>query len=101
MQDQVAAATAVRKIARITGKPGQGEQLRLALGELENATRREPGCVEFTFFQAISDQDSFVLLEHFANQSALEAHMKLEHTRAFFSAQLVASVVAVDVPSLG
>jgi quinol monooxygenase YgiN len=100
MQDQVAAA-AVRKVARITGKPGHSQQLRLALADLESATRQEPGCVEFTFFQAISDQDSFVLLEHFADQSALDAHMQLEHTRSFFSARLVSSVAAVDVPSLG
>lgn len=96
-----AAVTAVCKIARITGKPGQSEQLRQALARLESATRQEPGCVEFTFFQAISDQDSFVLLEHFNNQAALDAHMMLKHTQEFFSAQLVASVAAVDVPSLG
>lgn len=99
MHDQVAAA-AVRKIARIIGKPGQSQQLRLALAKLESATRQEPGCVEFTFFQAISDQNSFVLLEHFVDQSALDAHMQMEHTRVFFGAQLVSSVAAVDVPSL-
>ena len=99
MQNQVA-TPAIRKIARITAKPGQSQQLRLALAKLESATRQEPGCVEFAFFQAISDQDSFVLLEHFADQSALDAHMQLEHTRAFFSAQLVSSVTAVDVPRL-
>ena len=99
MQGQVSTA-AVRKIARITGKPGQSQQLRLALAKLESATRREPGCVEFAFFQAISDHDSFVLLEHFSDQSAFDSHMKLEHTQAFFSAQLVSSVTAIDVPSL-
>lgn len=99
MQDQVATA-AVRKIARISGKPGQSELLRLALSQLESATRQEPGCVEFAFFQAISDHDSFVLLEHFSDQSAFDSHLKQEHTQAFFRAQLVSSVAAVDVPSL-
>ncbi|QLP99566.1 MAG: antibiotic biosynthesis monooxygenase [Burkholderiaceae bacterium] len=99
MQEDTA-TSAVRKIARITGKPGQSHQLRIALAKLESATRQEPGCVEFTFFQAISDNDSFVLLEHFADQSAFASHMKQEHTQAFFSAQLVDSVAAIDVPSL-
>lgn len=99
MQDPVA-TRAVRKIARISGKPGQSQHLRLALAKLESATRQEPGCIEFAFFQAISDHDSFVLLEHFSDQSALDSHMKQEHTQAFFSAQLVSSVAAVDVPSL-
>jgi len=85
MEDQ-AAALPVRKIARITGKPGHSQQLRSALAELEEATRREPGCIEFSFFQAISDPDAFVLLEHFADQAALASHMGQAHTRAFFAA---------------
>jgi quinol monooxygenase YgiN len=99
MQDPVA-TRAVRKIARISGKPGQSQHLRLALAKLESATRKEPGCVEFAVFQAISDDDSFVLLEHFSDQSAFDLHMKQDHTQDFFSAQLVSSVTAVDVPSL-
>lgn len=95
-----ATTAAVRKMARITGKPGQSQQLRMALSQLESATRKEPGCVEFAFFQAISDDDSFVLLEHFSDQSAFDLHMKQDHTQDFFSAQLVSSVTAVDVPSL-
>lgn len=92
---------AIRKIARINGKPGLDRPLRAALAALQSATRQEPGCVEFTFFQAISEPDSFVLLEHFVDQAALDEHMTLEHTRAFFGAQLVDSVKALDVPSLG
>lgn len=90
----------IRKLARIAGKPGNGDRLRRALADLESATRSEPGCREFTFYQAISDPDAFVLLEHFVDQAALDRHMTLEHTRAFFSAQLVSGVKAIDVPDL-
>ncbi|MCB1778886.1 MAG: antibiotic biosynthesis monooxygenase [Candidatus Competibacteraceae bacterium] len=91
----------VQKVVRITAKAGQEQELRDALKILEADTREEPGCVEFAFFQAISDEASFVLLEHFANEEAFMIHIQLPHTQAFFKAQLVAVVHAVDVPSLG
>lgn len=91
----------VRKIARIAGKAGQAQQLRAALATLEQHIRREAGCLQFSFYQSISDENAFVLIEHFASQAALHDHLQLPHTRAFFAAQLVDSVEAVDVPSLG
>ena len=87
--------TAIRKLARITGKPRQAIALRDALRELEAATRQESGCEEFTFFQALSDPDAFVLLETFSDQAALDSHMAMPHTQAFFSAGLVAGVEVV------
>ena len=100
MQEEVS-ATSVQKIARISGKAGRAEELREALRQLEIATREEPGCIEFTFFQAISNENSFILVERFANQDALQTHMQLPHTQAFFKAQLVDAVHAVNVPSPG
>ena len=91
----------VRKIALIRGRAGQARELRYALANLERDTRLEPGCILFSFYQSISDESCFVLLEHFASQAALQAHMELPHTRAFFAAKRVESVHAVDVPSLG
>ena len=95
-------AMPIRKLARIIGKPGHGDQLRRALIKLEEATRKERGCIEFAFFQAISDPDSFALLEHFVDEPALKLHMTLEHTRTFFSAnaELISAIKAIDIPSL-
>ncbi|HZF78814.1 MAG TPA: putative quinol monooxygenase [Rubrivivax sp.] len=91
------ASTAIKKLARITAKPGQASALRDALRELEAATRQEPGCQEFTFFQALSDPEAFVLLETFSGQAALDSHMAMPHTRAFFNAGLVAGVEVVTM----
>lgn len=91
----------IQKIARLAAKPGREAELRAALQVLESATRKEPGCIEFTFLQAISNDAQFVLLEHFADEDAFKAHMQLPHTQAFFKAQLLASVNATDVHSLG
>ncbi|WP_225584672.1 putative quinol monooxygenase [Acidovorax sp. ACV01] len=95
---EISAVPVIRKLARITGKPQHAVALREALQTLETHTRTEVGCLEFTFFQALSNPDAFVLIETFSSQEALDLHMRLPHTQAFFKAQLV---IGVDVESLG
>ena len=82
----------VQKIAFLTAKSGQGPELCTALQTLETLTRQEPGCVAFTFYQAISQAEQFVLVEHFADQAAFDQHLELPHTQAFFALGLVAHV---------
>lgn len=98
---EVQSQSPIQKLVRLTAKPDRKSELRTALQILEAATRAEPGCIEFTLLQSISDDSQFVLLEHFADEEAFKAHMQLPHTQAFFKAQLVASVNATDVSSLG
>jgi quinol monooxygenase YgiN len=82
----------IKKIARITAKSGKAETLADALIEVELPTRQEKGCLEFTFYRALSKPDSFLLFEAFESQAALDLHMSLPHTKRFFAAQLVAEV---------
>jgi quinol monooxygenase YgiN len=85
----------LRKVVHITGKAGAAAPLRAALGDLETATRREAGCVAFTFFQALSAADHFLLIEEFVSDADLELHMQQPHTRAFFSLNLVERIEAL------
>lgn len=89
-------ATNVRKIVRIEAKPGLATATRVALLELELATRSEPGCQEFLFFQALGSDTSFLLIEDFADAAALAVHMKLPHTQKFFAQDLVASIRPIE-----
>ncbi|NIX77179.1 putative quinol monooxygenase [Microvirga terricola] len=86
----------VRKIVRIEAKPGLADLARAALVELQRATQTEPGCREFVFFQALGDESSFLLIEDFANLNALEHHMNLPHTQAFFARELVAAIRPIE-----
>jgi len=95
MADQTNAMN-IRRIARIEAKPGLAASMRAALLELEQATREEEGCREFTFFQALGDESAFLLIEDFASADALETHMKLPHTQGFFARQLAASIKLVE-----
>ncbi len=86
----------IQKIACLTAKSGQAQQLRDALLALEALTRDEPGCKAFTFYQAISNPAAFTLLEWFVDQAAFDLHLAQPYTQAFFARQLVAGVQAFD-----
>lgn len=59
------------------------------LKELQTQTRKEPGCESFNFYQKEQQLDTFILYEHFKDQSALDTHLSLPHTQSFFSHNLV------------
>ena len=42
----------------------------------------EPGCQQFEVFQSALDPDRLVLLELWSDQAALDAHAKMNTTRA-------------------
>lgn len=88
----------LRKLARISGKAGQGEALRRALIALEGETRKEAGCLEFSFFQALTAPDEFILIEAFKDAQALAAHMHEVHTRSFFELGLATDIKVIDLP---
>lgn len=89
----------VRKLVSIRGIPGRAHDLRVALLALEQATREEPGCIRFAFYQALACEDDFILLEEFVDQAALATHLGLPHTQAFFDLRLTGSVRAVTLPA--
>jgi quinol monooxygenase YgiN len=43
--------------------------------------RKEPGCEQFDVFQGTTHPDQVVLLERWSDQTALDAHAKLNATR--------------------
>lgn len=97
MTDSHLPSAVLRKMAHIKGKPGKGDALHQALTILEGRTRREPGCIEFTFYRALTAPDDFLLIESFLSAEALAVHMREPHTREFFAAELTLSVRVEDL----
>lgn len=87
----------LQKIAYLAARPGKSAEMRVALQTLETLTRQEPWCVAFSFYQAVSNPDMFVLLEHFASEEAFNLHMQQAHTQAFFALDLVERVQVFPV----
>ncbi len=68
-------------LAYFRARPEHLAELRAALADLIRATRREPGCLRYDLHIAADDPTSFVLIEEWATQAALEAHMAQPHTQ--------------------
>lgn len=62
------------------GKEGEFVERFTALME---ATRQEPGCLDFHFHRHADAQNRFVVYENFLDQSAFDEHLNAEHTQAF------------------
>lgn len=75
----------LRQIACLRVHALDGRDPRPALLALQQATRQEPGCLSFAFYQSLEDPADWVLLESFADAAALQSHMAQPHTRQFFA----------------
>lgn len=78
--------------ATIEAAPGKEADLADALRTLCEATVREPGCRVFQVMRVRGQPGAFVLWEHFADQAAFDAHMAMEHTKAFFARGLTRDI---------
>jgi quinol monooxygenase YgiN len=52
-----------------------------ALDALTPLTKAEPGCRDFQVFQDADDPTSIVLVEHYADAAAQQAHVQSDHYR--------------------
>lgn len=73
---------AIRLVVTFTATPGKGNALAQAYKTRCAEIAQEPGCEQFEVFQSVLDPDRLVLLERWADQAALDAHAKLNQTRA-------------------
>jgi quinol monooxygenase YgiN len=46
-------------------------------------TRKEPGCISYTFSADLADPGRFLVFEEWESQDALDAHFKAPHMAAF------------------
>ena len=73
---------AVRLLVTITAASGKGTELAEVFRTRCADVRQEPGCEQFEVFQSLLDPDKLVLLELWKDQAALDAHAKVNATRA-------------------
>ena len=67
-------------IARITIKPGQVDTFVKAMKAQVDASRAEPGVIEFRVLASSSDPLVFYSFESYRDKSAFEAHVRAPHT---------------------
>lgn len=72
----------IRLIITINAAPGKGAEFAEAFRGRCEEVMTEPGCEQFEVFRSALDPDKLVLLELWKDQAALEAHSKMNATRA-------------------
>ena len=72
---------AVRLVVTIIAAPGKGNELAQAYRSRAAECAQEPGCEQFEAFQSVSNPDTLVLLERWADAAALKTHAALNATR--------------------
>ncbi len=64
---------------------------------LIEATRREPGCVRYSFAQSLDADGIFEIFEEFTDEAALGEHVKADHYRTWSRALKEIEVVRVSI----
>ncbi len=72
----------VRLVLSLTAAPGKGAAFAEAFRGRCEEVLKEPGCEQFEVFQSALNPDKLVLLELWEDQAALDAHAKVNATRA-------------------
>lgn len=75
----------VHVVARIVAKPDAVTELRAVLAALLEPTRQEAGCRRYTLLQNRQDPTDFTFVEEWADDAAVDAHMKTSHIQAAFA----------------
>ena len=87
-------------VAVIPAKPEAVAAIREALQMLAAATRAEEGCQGYDLYESAAAPGTFVSLEVWDDQAALDAHLQSPHVAAAFAAADGALAGEVAIHSL-
>ena len=73
-------------VATIPATPEGSDTLRTALSTLVEQTRHEDGCLSYDLFESAAAPNTFVTVERWRDQAALDEHMRSPHLAEAFAA---------------
>jgi quinol monooxygenase YgiN len=76
-------------VARYVVNEGHEGTVADLLRRNAEASRSEPGCLEFTVYQGIDDPRRFLLYERYTDEGAFQAHRQTTHFREIIEGQVV------------
>lgn len=94
-------------IARFRPKPERLDEFVWLLEDVQEASRADDGCLNYGYFRNVSDPMTFVAVEEWRDQDALEAHLRTEHVGRLIAAlpehaaeppEISAHIVADTIP---
>jgi quinol monooxygenase YgiN len=66
-------------VARYVVAEGHESTVARMLRKNAQASRAEPGCLEFSVYQEIDDPRAFLLYERYTSEDAFQAHRRTRH----------------------
>jgi len=76
-------------IARYVVGEGHDATVARLLRKNAEASRTEPGCLEFSVYQEIDDPRTFLLYERYTSEDAFQAHRRTPHFQNIIENQVV------------
>jgi quinol monooxygenase YgiN len=86
-------------IGRVACAEGKREELIGHMKTMQEASRAEPGCLDYGFSAAVEDPDRFIAVELWESKEALATHFGAPSVAAFSAGlgDLVAGVPKVEI----
>ena len=73
-------------IARFSPRPERRDDLLALLADVQEASRRDEGCLNYGYYENIVEAGSFVAVEEWADMDALAAHLRTPHVGRLIAA---------------
>ncbi len=70
-------------LALVKAKPGLEEEVKRELMALQESTRSEEGCINYTLHQSKEDPSCFMFYENWNSQEDLDRHLQMSYLKAF------------------
>ena len=86
-------------IGRVGCAEGKREEFVELMKTMQEASRQEPGCIDYGFFAAIEDPEEFIAVELWESKDALQTHFGAESVANFGGglAGLVGGAPSVEI----
>jgi len=78
-------------------EPGSADQVRDAVGKMEQATRKESGCLKYAFSVDVTDAGMVRVTERWESLDAIKAHMASPHMAEFNKAVMALRPKGLDI----
>jgi len=82
-----AAPQATCYVVKFKAKPGKNAEMEAAFREMQAGVRaHEPGNVQYDFFVEAGDPQTYVIIERYKDQAAMQAHGASDHGKKLIAA---------------
>ena len=90
-------------IGRVAGRPDKREEIIELLRWMQGESRREPGCLNYGFYESVESENEFIAVEEWESAAALRAHFAAPSVSGFAAkvGDLVAGVPEVHIHGVG